>query len=175
MGSAITALGTASGLVRLVIPRRTAQILFMGLAHATLERGLGDAPEECFLWRVYATREQVRQLERLFRVIGYGGEDPERVTALRVHSGETEEEARRVAATYWVRAPLHCSVESVNGDTFGVTCSRRVLRVLVRTLSEVAYGFAIPNWEFRTLTNFEREDLRHVLQELHELLNARGP
>jgi hypothetical protein len=41
--------------------------------------------------------------------------------------------------------------------------SRRELTIVVRSLSELANGVQIPEWEFHTLTGAERQDVRDLL------------
>ncbi len=55
-----------------------------------------------------------------------------------------------------------------------VTLSRQELTILVRALTEIAYGVRIPDWEFATLLGFPRHEARTLLHQLHPLLVRSG-
>lgn len=48
--------------------------------------------------------------------------------------------------------------------------TRRELTIVVRSLSELANGIQIPEWEFHTLTGAERQNARDLLHALHRVL-----
>lgn len=48
--------------------------------------------------------------------------------------------------------------------------TRSELMVIVRSLSELANGVQIPEWEFHTLTGADRQDVRELLHTLHRIL-----
>src|SRR5687768_13653266 len=47
--------------------------------------------------------------------------------------------------------------------------TRRELTIVVRSLSELANGVEIADWEFHTLTGAERQDVRDLLHALHRV------
>jgi hypothetical protein len=57
-----------------------------------------------------------------------------------------------------------------DGTLYTQGFTRRELEIVIRSLSELANGVSIPEWEFHTLTGVERRDVRDLLHALHRLL-----